>query len=38
VLLKETSNFFHQSVERLKVVVERMLEELTKDVNMGRLH
>jgi hypothetical protein len=34
-LLKETSNFFHQRVERLKVVVERMLEELTKDVNMG---
>ncbi|CAM6041927.1 unnamed protein product [Sphagnum compactum] len=36
-LLKETSNFFHQRVERLKVVVERMLEELTKDVNMGGL-
>jgi hypothetical protein len=37
VLLKETSKFFHQSLKRLKVVVERMLEELTKDVNMGRL-
>lgn len=36
-LLEETSNFFNQKVERLKVLVERILEELTSDVNMGGL-
>ncbi|XP_024372149.1 magnesium transporter MRS2-7 isoform X3 [Physcomitrium patens] len=36
-LLDDTSIFFHQKTERLKVVVERMLEELTDDVNMGGL-
>ncbi|BBN11788.1 magnesium transporter [Marchantia polymorpha subsp. ruderalis] len=36
-LLEETSNFFHQKVDRLKLVVERMLEELTDDVSMGGL-
>ncbi|KAL3691995.1 hypothetical protein R1sor_005646 [Riccia sorocarpa] len=36
-LLEETSNFFHQKVDRLKLVVERMLEELTEDVSMGGL-
>ncbi|KAL2650247.1 hypothetical protein R1flu_018375 [Riccia fluitans] len=36
-LLEETSNFFHHKVDRLKLVVERMLEELTDDVSMGGL-
>ncbi|KAG0592720.1 hypothetical protein M758_1G268200 [Ceratodon purpureus] len=36
-LLDDTSTFFYQKAERLKVVVERMLEELTGDVNMGGL-
>ncbi|KAJ7532014.1 hypothetical protein O6H91_14G068800 [Diphasiastrum complanatum] len=36
-LLEETCSFFRQKVERLKVVSDRMLEELTTDVNMGGL-
>ncbi|CAM6051758.1 unnamed protein product [Sphagnum compactum] len=36
-ILDETSNFFYQKAERLKVIVERMLEELTDDVNLGGL-
>ncbi|GLJ30598.1 hypothetical protein SUGI_0605860 [Cryptomeria japonica] len=36
-VLEETCNFFHQKVERLKIVVEKILEDLTIDVNMGGL-
>lgn len=36
-LLDDTSSLFYQKTERLKVVVERMLEELTTDVNIGGL-
>lgn len=36
-MLEETCNFFHQKVERLKIVVEKVLEDLTNDVNMGGL-
>ncbi|KAH9301265.1 hypothetical protein KI387_012848, partial [Taxus chinensis] len=36
-VLEETCNFFHQKVERLKIVVEKILEDLTNDVNMGGL-
>lgn len=36
-MLEETCNFFHQKVERLKIVVEKVLEDLTYDVNMGGL-
>lgn len=36
-LLDGTCNFFHQKVERLKLVSERRLEELTNDVDMGGL-
>ncbi|KAH7447659.1 hypothetical protein KP509_01G115600 [Ceratopteris richardii] len=37
-ILDETCSFFHQKVERLKLVVESMLEELTNDVSTGGLH
>lgn len=36
-LLDETCSFFHQKVERLKRVAERILEELTTDVSTGGL-
>ncbi|CAM6120466.1 unnamed protein product [Calypogeia fissa] len=36
-LLEETSNCFHQKVDRLKLGVEKVLHELTKDVSMGGL-
>lgn len=36
-LLDETCSFFHQKVERLKLVAERILEELTNDVSTGGL-
>ncbi|MCO5608216.1 hypothetical protein L7F22_062422 [Adiantum nelumboides] len=36
-LLDETCSFFHQKVERLKLVADRILEELTTDVSTGGL-
>ncbi|XP_024520884.1 magnesium transporter MRS2-7 [Selaginella moellendorffii] len=36
-LFEETSNFFNQKVERLTVVAERALEDLTLGVSTGRL-
>lgn len=36
-MLDETCSFFHQKVERLKLVADRILEELTTDVSTGGL-